>query len=161
MEATTLSYSRYLPVSDDPQPPFKWSPTPVSPDAAIAEYKTLGVEAIFAEHFLKLREIAENPSLWPTEAEGPSSKTIAWASRILQHLQDMELAPTRVVASAEGGAAICFVKGNKYSDLECLNTGEILGVVSNRKDRPIAWEVEQSAGGIAQAAVRIREFLNA
>lgn len=92
--------------------------------------------------------------------EAPTRLAIEYAKAILEELQRIELVPDRVVESAEGGVAIYFVSGNKYSDLECLNTGEILGVTSNRKDRPVAWEVDKSPHGIARAAARIRKFLN-
>jgi hypothetical protein len=82
------------------------------------------------------------------------------ARKVLDRLNQMEFIPDKVVASAEGGVAICFSRENKYSDLECLNTGEILGVISDRKDRPTAWEVDNSPYSIAQAAIRIREFFN-
>ena len=91
----------------------------------------------------------------------PASAATTWARLFLQAFRKDELIPTRVVASAEGGVAICFVNGKKYADIECLNTGVILGVTSNSRDRPIVWKVEQSASGVALASQRIRKFINA
>jgi hypothetical protein len=116
---------------------------------------------LFDHHFAKLEAIRNDPSLWPDDAEKPSEHATAWASAMLEQLWVDELPPTRVVASAEGGVAICFVDGNKYADVEFLNTGKILGVVSNRRDRPVAWEVGADSAGMAGASARIREFLHA
>ena len=114
---------------------------------------------LFDHHFAKLLAVRNEPCLWPDGAERPSDGTIAWASAMLEQLLVDEFPPTRVVASAEGGVAICFVNGNKYADVEFLNTGEILGVVSNRRDRPIVWEVGPNSAGMSGASARIRDFI--
>jgi hypothetical protein len=113
----------------------------------------------FDTHFSKLKALRADQSLWPEDAEPPSDIAMAWAHAIIQQLQADDLLPTRVVASAEGGIGICFVAGNKYADIECLNSGAILGVISNRRNRPCVWEVEQIARGFTQASERLREFL--
>jgi hypothetical protein len=113
----------------------------------------------FEEHFAKLQAIIEDPSLWPDGAEKPSEAAVDRALAMLDQLAHDQVPPTRVVASAEGGVAICFVRGEKYADVEFLNTGEILGVVSNRRDRPVVWEVDQNSPGLAQASARVRDFI--
>jgi len=113
----------------------------------------------FAAQYSKLRSLATQQSLWPKGSAGPSAWAIKEAREILEQLQTENLLPARVVASAEGGVALCFVRGDKYADIETLNSGEILGVVANRRDRPSVWEVQQNARGFASAAARIREFL--
>jgi hypothetical protein len=115
----------------------------------------------FDQHFAKLQAVTKERALWPDGAERPSEVAAAWASAMLRQLLIDSLLPTRVVASAEGGVAICFITGDKYADIEFLNTGKILGVISYRRDRPRAWEIEESALGIARASLRIREFLDA
>jgi len=129
-------------------------------DSATANAAATPTEIAFEGHFVKLKEIATKPTLWPRGAEAPKDFTVWWAEYVLRELRLMELLPTRVVASAEGGVAVCFVNGDKYADVECLNTGSILGVISNRHHRPLVWEVECSSRGIAQAVIRIREFLD-
>lgn len=104
--------------------------------------------------------IRTDRGLWPEDAEAPHEKAIACASEILQKLEDDMVLPSRVVASAEGGVAICFMNGGSYADIECFNDGTILGVVSNEHDRPDVWEIEPNAGSIARASARIRQFLN-
>jgi hypothetical protein len=52
------------------------------------------------------------------------------------------LVPTRVAPSAQGGVGICFYGRNKYADIECLNTGEILATLSDGVGRPEVWDVK-------------------
>ena len=112
----------------------------------------------FTPHVAKLRKLETDSSLWPAGSEPPSPDTVAWASIILDHLADKGFAPTCVVASAEGGTAVCFVEGDRYADIESLNSGVILGVLSRKQYRPVVWEIEQNVPGIARAVDRIRGF---
>ena len=125
---------------------------PREADAATSE------DAGFDLHFSKLRRLVVEPSLWPDQADPPTEFAMTWAQLVLQQLQGDNLLPTRAVASAEGGIGICFVDGTKYADIECLNSGVILGVISNKSARPIVWEIEQDPRGLTQASQRIREF---
>jgi hypothetical protein len=128
-------------------------------DAATNEYDAADSDNVFTSHFAKLRAVENERALWPEGADPPSRSAVIWARLVLQQLQADSVYPTRVVASAEGGIAICFVSGNQYSDIECLNTGTILGVTTNRRDRPIVWEIEHTSRGIAQACAKVRQFL--
>jgi len=113
----------------------------------------------FATYFSYLQKLSQDPSLWVDGAEPPSQQALTLAQAFMQQLEKDHFPPTGVVASGEGGAGIYFIDGNKYADLECLNSGAILGVISNRRDRPTAYEVEQDAGGLAHASLRIREWM--
>ena len=113
----------------------------------------------FAEYFAKLDALATDNSLLVEGTDAPSPAAVAIARTILRQLETEALEPTRVVASAEGGVGICFVAGDKYADIECFNAGEILGAISNRRDRPTIWKIEPSAAGFAEATARIRDFL--
>jgi hypothetical protein len=126
---------------------------PAVEDASTAEV------AGFDIHFSRLKAIVTDQSLWPEGAEPPSDFAITWMHAIIQQLQADNLLPTRVLASAEGGVGACFVVENNYADIECLNSGTILGVISNKRDRPDVWEVKQNARGLARASERIRKFL--
>jgi hypothetical protein len=113
----------------------------------------------FAPHFAKLGEIAKTPSLWPADGKPPSNEAIALARWVLLKFRDYGLTPSRVVASAEGGVAICIVKGGKYSDIECLDSGAILAVNSDKKSLPDVWEVKPDLSDIAMSISRIRRFI--
>lgn len=125
--------------------------------------KTLpdAIDGSFSAHFEKLLAIQTDATLTPDGADQPSPIAIGWAKSILLHLQGQAMLPTKVVSSAEGGVAICFVSGDCYSDIECLNEGSILGVISNRRDRPIVWQIGPNQREFARASTRIREFFHA
>ena len=108
----------------------------------------------------KLQALSTDSSLWPEDADAPSAWVMQMAENIFHQLADEKLVPTEIVASAEGGVAFCFVAGDKYADIECLNSGNLLGVITNRSDRPIVWEIDQSTTGITQACEKISQFLN-
>lgn len=129
-------------------------------DSTTALYGRVVPDRIFFEHFLKLAQLQTRRDLWPDDAEPPSYTAILYAQTVLAELSLDRLVPSSVVASAEGGVAVCFVKGNNYSDIECLNNGSILGVTSNRRERPTVWEIDADPAAIAGACSRIRKFLN-
>jgi hypothetical protein len=66
--------------------------------------------------------------------------------------------PDRITASAQGGVGICFTFRNKYADIECLNTGEILATTSDGRAVPEVWEVKPN--DTKGALERIVRFLN-
>jgi len=114
----------------------------------------------FIGHIHKLEELAKKQELLPEIAENPSPKALTLAKFVFEQLQKDELSPSKTVASAEGGVAFCFVAGDKYADIECLNSGEILGVTTNRRDRPSVWEIQLNQSEVARATERIRQFIN-
>jgi hypothetical protein len=118
-------------------------------------------DAGFEVHLLKLNRLASESSLWPESAEPPSDFAMTWGKLVLDQFHSDQVLPSRVVASAEGGVGVCFIDGYKYADIECLNSGTILGVISDKRTRPVVWEIEQSARGIARASERISEFISA
>jgi len=122
------------------------------------EYYATTFDKQFATHFAKLKALGTEKALWPDGAERPSRSALTWGYVALQQFLHDNFLPTRVVASAEGGVAICFVHGDKYSDVECFNSGTVLGVVTNRRNRPNAWEIQPSESHIAQAAATIQQF---
>jgi hypothetical protein len=160
--AATNSYSSppaiVIPVSETQRgqtKPLEHVPEQCVPSAVTLEYGK------FAPHFSKLRNLLADPSLWAGDYEAPSEGSVEWARRFLVKFALYNIPPTRVVASAEGGTAICFVDGNKYADIESLNSGVILGALSDKHSRPIVWEIEQTALGMESAIDRIREFIYA
>jgi hypothetical protein len=166
MDVATLPYRRTKVLGDssaraEASPP---SPPPDLGDSAgtttYGYSPAVGIGSAFAKHFWKLKRITSDRSLLPQDADPPSPLAMEWARQVLRTLRDAEFPPETVTASAEGGVAVCFVNGERYSDLECLNTGEILGVTSDRKNRPTAWEVDPSPRGISLSIARIRAFLN-
>lgn len=153
--AMTLNYlgSQNTPVREAKKREFK-APQHVTTN----EYIDISKKK-FLPHIQKLADISKNQGLSTDIEEKPSLKALYFARLVIEQLQKDELAPAKIVESVEGGVAFCFVAGDKYADIECLNTGEILGVTTNRRDRPSVWEVQQDQGEIARATERIREFI--
>jgi hypothetical protein len=114
----------------------------------------------FAPHFAKLGKIASTPSLWPSDGTRPFDEAIESARRVLAQFQYYGLVPSRVVASAEGGVAICVVKDGKYADIECLNSGALLAVNSDKFGSPEIWEIRPETSDIALSISRIRRFIS-
>ena len=153
-DVATIPYA-YVQEIDAPEASkLQWQYSiPADPDASTSQLS--GFEA----HFSKLKALATDHTLWAAPQQPPSDIALALARFVLQDLQSGDMQPNRVVASAEGGAAVCFINGNKYADIECLDSGTILGVISNKHDRPIVWEIEPYPRDIARAIERIREFI--
>lgn len=169
-DATTLEYLR-VPLPAIVTPADEWEMPSVQPrylvpgvggtqGSASQQYRIAVPSSPFEKYFAQLKLLRnERARAEDSEAESPSETSINWAAEILAVLEQERLTPAKVMRSVEGGVAICFMSDDKYSDIECLNTGEILGVVSNRHDRPTVWELGHSVDSIAQAAIRIRKFL--
>lgn len=128
-------------------------------DAGVTDYATdVNNSTPFSEHRQKLGMLESDPSL-AGEADAPNAFSIAWAEILLDQLERMQFVPTRVVASAENGIALCFVAGGRYADVECLNSGEIMAVTSERGEEPEVWTVPQSIGALTDTLLRIRNFI--
>jgi hypothetical protein len=85
----------------------------------------------------------------------PNRRSIELASQVV--LSATETRPTRVLASAQGGVAIYFVRGNKHGDIECFNSGELVATISDDEDLPRVWEIRPSE--IKSAIRTISAFL--
>ncbi|MHB2015815.1 MAG: hypothetical protein ACYCW6_02600 [Candidatus Xenobia bacterium] len=94
---------------------------------------------------------------WIREYGKPNHTALANAVGVLNELQGSSLQPTKVIPSAEEGVVIVFSSTNRYADIECLNTGEILAVACERENpQPDSWHVGRD--GIATTIRRIAEY---
>jgi hypothetical protein len=92
-------------------------------------------------------------------AEPPNRSAVAIAADVLASLVRSDLVPDGILPSAEGGIAICFVQGDKYADIECLNSGEVLAVTSTRHERPYVWSLDKNSVDSDSAAQTISTYL--
>jgi hypothetical protein len=107
----------------------------------------------------KLRDL---PKDWDTyKADPPNDFALDWAREILSILIESGFPPTKIMASVEGGVGFVFTKKDKYGDIECLNSQEIVAVIYDRKTEPDAWTVALDSQSIRLAIDKIRVFLNA
>jgi hypothetical protein len=106
----------------------------------------------------RLAQLSALPIGWDSyHADPPGPNAIANAGRILQEMSRQGLSPTRILPSVEGGLTICFVSTGHYADLECLNTGEMLGARYRGQDESFVWEI-RSDQDLAQAVGQIKTF---
>jgi hypothetical protein len=89
-------------------------------------------------------------------SEPPNDLSIELARRVLFSIKDLTV--SRTASSAQGGIGICFLRDHKYADIECLNTGEIVGTTSRGDGRPDVWAIHPTK--ISAAIDKIGEFIN-
>lgn len=113
-----------------------------------------------SEYALILDELSKLPINWDSYgAEPPNSTALYWARIALNILDEMSFRPNHITPSVENGIGISFISDNKYADIECFNTGEILAVTSDRKEKPNVWKVVNNQDDIKSALENIRVFI--
>lgn len=119
-----------------------------------------GEEAWFLKNIRKLKELENLATNWDSYgANPPNSIALFWARESLTVLSEMNFPPTQITPSVEEGVGICFIRGKKYADIECFNSGEILAVTSDGQGNPSVWEVNPSREEIKISLERIRVYL--
>lgn len=107
-----------------------------------------------------VEELRTLPLNWDNcGAEPPNLDALYWAKTVLEILFSMNFQPTCITPSVENGVGISFVRGRKYADVECFNTGEILAVTSDGQNNPEVWEVTNHLENIEIALRKIRDFI--
>ncbi len=97
----------------------------------------------------QLQSVADD---WDTYgAKSPSKLATQLARRILVTLAKLDCEPTSITPSAEGGICIALSHGERYADVECFNTGEVLTAIAGGHDEPEVWEVDPSNDGLLLA----------
>ncbi len=92
-------------------------------------------------------------------APAPNGRSIANAIRVLNLVESLNLDPTRILPSAEGGVGICFVREDRYADIECSNEGEVLGVYYIGAQMPVLLETDATDASISAALEWIRNHI--
>ncbi len=138
-----------------------WPSRPISRGAraTTANYVSLQWGERFAKLVAKLDILERNENLTPAGCPAPDYRAVGLARIVLTRFHQIEAPPDKIVATADGGVAICFMDGDKYSDIECSNEGGLLGVTTNRRDRPTVWEIDQNPSGVDNACARIKNFI--
>lgn len=92
-------------------------------------------------------------------AQAPSRASLDTARNILHFLDKADFEPSSVDPSAEGGVCLSFQCGDRYGDIECFNSGEILAVTSSGCDDTNVWEVTGLDQHLETALGKIRTFV--
>lgn len=109
----------------------------------------------------RLHDLASLPDNWNSYgAVAPNPSALAQAQNVLQQLSDLDFEPSRIDPSAENGVCLSFRAGNRYADIECFNSGDVLAVTSDGSGQPQIWEINAASGdGLPMAIARIRAFV--
>jgi hypothetical protein len=92
-------------------------------------------------------------------AEPPNASSIQIARAIIKELSSIELEPTGIDPSVEGGVCISFREGRRYADLECFNNGCVLAVTSLGGADTKVWEIVIPEG-VRDALHTVHSFLD-
>ncbi len=77
---------------------------------------------------------------------------------VIDKFTDVGMLPTGIVSSVENDSiSVYFISENKYADIELFDSGEVLAVMSDRKNHPPIWEVYDDT--LQQAVLRIQDFI--
>lgn len=115
---------------------------------------------IFARLFNQLEDLRDLKDNWDKDgAEAPNFASIDEAHEILEIISEVKLTPTNISPSVEGGINIYFIKDNKYADIECFNSGEVLTSKSDRINEPEVTEL-YNEGDVKAFIEEIKEFLS-
>lgn len=93
------------------------------------------------------------------DAEPPNAWSLHQARQVLDDLHCVGLKPESIVPSAEHGVGIVFGAGEKFADIECLNSGSILAATSDGHGTIDVWEVGDDHRSMENAIERIRDFI--
>jgi len=111
-----------------------------------------------AELSAKLGELAAFPPDWDGYGSDPPNATaVDRVRRVFAAALELDIAPSTVVPSAEGGVGVYFGSAARCGDIECFNTGEMVAVVSDDADDLRVWEID--AEGISSAVEEIRDYV--
>ena len=110
--------------------------------------------------YKKLSRLASLEDDWDSYgAEAPSRESIDTARAILRAVDDADFEPASVDPSAEGGVCLSFQQGDRYGDVECFNSGEIMAVTSIGGNDTNVWEIEGRGIQLRLALNKIRTFV--
>lgn len=110
-----------------------------------------------------LRELAALsalPAEWETSgAEAPNKLARSLAERVIACLADIDFRPHRISPSTDEGVCISFEDRDRYADIECFNSGDVIAVLSPLDRDSEFLEVRESE--MPDVVARINQFIAA
>lgn len=111
-----------------------------------------------SQAYRKVSAMRSLPEGWCSyDSARPNERSISAAIQVLSMLAEFQIEPTHLDPSVEEGICISFRSGDRYADIECFNSGEVLAVTSDSASSEV-WDV--AVRGIENAVVRIGSFLD-
>jgi len=95
-----------------------------------------------SDHEKQMRDLETTLTTCTDSDQAPTPEVLALARVVLSDALGMNLRPTRVNVSIDGGAIVQFVQGRRYADIELLNTGEVMGVITQPGLQPNVWTID-------------------
>ena len=107
----------------------------------------------------RLRQFQSLPAKWESSGVAPpNSVAVGLATSVLSKLSEIDAQPNHIDASTGEGVCISFESPGRYADVECFNSGFILGATSrDDEDDSTVWEISQSS--IDESLTRILQFV--
>jgi len=103
----------------------------------------------------RMRRLSTN---WESSGSAPPNrKATEYAAEVLGLLSNIDFEPTNVDPSTDEGVCVSFRQANRYGDIECFNSGQILAAVAIDGEQPLIWDVEPSQ--IEGAIAKINTFI--
>ena len=90
----------------------------------------------------------------------PNRVAIFRARRVLEELLRANFVPSVIKASPDEGIGIVFISDTGQSTIECLNSGNILMVITDQRGEPKVRHVNHSSEHIKHAIEEIQTFLS-
>lgn len=107
----------------------------------------------------QLAELADLRDDWNGYgAEAPNESALSAAGGVLNILNELDLLPSRIVASADGGVSLVFLIPGGYVDIECFNEGDILAGFQLPRQPPEVEEVVLDKEFLSVLGERIRQL---
>ena len=95
--------------------------------------------AALRDQLKKLRLLRAN---WDTYgAPAPNDVALAAADAALRMFRVMDVLPTRVLPSADGGIGILFTEREQYAHIEFENSGDTWVLIYGSNNPPITWQL--------------------
>lgn len=143
-------------VYDWSRPQWLSEPTAQLTDVTHLERRT----AWFIQALRTLSHLQKLERDWDTyQSDAPNELAVQLTRDVLRKLLDEDFEPSSLNPSSDGGVCLSFRNANRYGDIECFNSGEVMAVISDAGRDTIVWELANLPSDIPRAVNRIRAFL--
>ncbi|HVA48042.1 MAG TPA: hypothetical protein VNH11_16855 [Pirellulales bacterium] len=92
-------------------------------------------------------------------SDPPNDVALRAAAKVLECLSTDDVPKPDVSPSVEEGVCISFWHRDRYADIECFNTGEIVAAVMDEQRRHKTWTVRRTASDVLAAVSQLKKRL--
>jgi hypothetical protein len=116
-------------------------------DASSLGAVAISIEAEWlAEAFRRINELAKLDAHWnpDSDASPPNDTSLKNARHAIAAIADAGLEANYINPSVEEGICVAFRVDDRYADIECFNSGEIVAATSDGRGTYSVWEIANS-----------------